>query len=333
MTVTVISPHPRVDETIQEEWQGIVEILAEFMGTPIASIVKLSHGHISVVVCNHNTNPLFLELAQVCSGSNLYCEQVVATDARVFVFNAMDDKYWSDHPAIQYQLINYLGYPIHWPNGDIFGTLCILNSTAQHYSDKQERLMIQLRNMIETHLELVEKNLALENVSKDLRHLANTDELTNVLNRRAFIAESEKELQRAKRHGHHSCLLMMDLDNFKDINDQYGHEIGDEVLRLFSHCIRASKRPYDIFGRIGGEEFAILLVETKCSHAIEQAERIRKKVANIFFHTHGQQIQITASIGVCELTRDEPGILSGLSRADKFLYQAKREGKNRVCAV
>jgi len=330
VTKKIISPHPQVRETLLVQWQSILEILAEFMEVPVALLMSLNKDELTVFAKNDSIlNPFNVGDKENCRNSGLYCERVVDTNQRLFIHNALESKEWRENPDIEFNLVNYLGYPINWPNGDIFGTLCILDSEPHHYSEKQERLMVQFRNMIEVNLELLEKNLKLENLSKNLEYLANTDELTDIWNRRAFIAESEKELQRAVRNEHPVCLLMLDIDDFKLINDQFGHEVGDEVLKLFCHGIMATKRSYDIFGRIGGEEFAILLPETKQAEAVELAERIREKIANIFFHTQQQNVRITVSIGVCQLTPQD-NILSGLNKADKVLYNAKRAGKNQV---
>ena len=331
MTTNIIAPHPQINGSLLEQWQTILDVLAEFMEVPVALIVHFHQDKLTVWVKNDSiNNPFKVGDREQCTDSNLYCEHVIHSNNRLFVANALEDERWKNSPDVALNLINYLGFPIHWPNGDAFGTLCVLDTKPRSYTDKQEHLMLQLGKLIEADLELQEKNLELENLSKNLQYLANTDELTGVWNRRAFINESEKELQRARRYGHDVCLLMMDIDDFKDINDEFGHEVGDEVLKLFCHGINATKRTYDIFGRIGGEEFAMLLPETNQNEAIELAERIRKKISDIFFHTQGEAVKITVSIGACQLSLLENNILSGLNKADKVLYAAKRAGKNQV---
>jgi diguanylate cyclase (GGDEF)-like protein len=316
---------------MMEQWVSMLNILAEFMDVPVAMLTRLEREDLSVYVKNTSpSNPFKLGTKEKCNGSGTYCEHVITHSSRLFVNNALEAPEWRDNPDVAYDLINYLGYPVRWPNGDMFGTLCVLDSKPHEYTEKQERLMLQMRNMVEINLELLEKNLELENLSKNLQYLANTDELTGIWNRRAFIAESNKELQRAQRTQHPTCLLMMDLDDFKEINDRFGHEVGDEVLKLFTHSIRATKRSYDIFGRVGGEEFAMLLPETRKVEAIELAERLRQRVSEIFFHKQQTDIAITVSIGVYELAKNDTTILAALSKADKILYAAKRAGKNQV---
>lgn len=331
MTTSLHVPHPQVRDSMMKQWVSMLNILAEFMDVPVAMLTRLEREDLSVYVKNTSpSNPFKLGTKEKCNGSGTYCEHVITHSSRLFVNNALEDPEWRENPDVAYDLINYLGYPVRWPNGDMFGTLCVLDSKPHEYTEKQERLMLQMRNMVEINLELLEKNLELENLSKNLQYLANTDELTGIWNRRAFIAESNKELQRAQRTQHPTCLLMMDLDDFKEINDRFGHEVGDEVLKLFTHSIRATKRSYDIFGRVGGEEFAMLLPETRKVEAIELAERLRHRVSEIFFHKQQTDIAITVSIGVYELAKNDTTILAALSKADKVLYAAKRAGKNQV---
>lgn len=323
--------HPSVKDELLNQWQTMLDLLAEYMTVPVALIMRLDKDKITVCVKNNAvSNPYHIGETEVLLGSGLYCEEVVRSNAPLFVKNALEDPKWQENPDLERDMVNYSGLPLRWPNGDIFGTLCVLDSKTHVYDDKQQRLMAQMQLMVESHLDLLEKNHKLKLLSQELQALADTDDLTGVWNRRAFIEEGNKELQRVQRNKQPVCLLMMDIDDFKDINDAFGHEVGDEVLKLFTHCISANKRSYDIFGRIGGEEFAMLLPETRRPEAIELAERIRRKVSEIFFHKHHHEIRITVCIGVYELASNDTTILSALSKADERLYAAKRAGKNKV---
>lgn len=327
-----LSKHPHISSDLLNQWQTIMDILSVIMDVPIALIMRYETAHFSVYVKNDDQGNPFDIGEIVENGTGSYCESVINDDNPILIPNALLDEKWVNAPEIEMGLINYLGFPLRWPNGDAFGTICILNTEAVSYSEKQQQLMLQIKNIVESNLELLEKNQQLEVLSNNLQYLANTDDLTGIWNRRAFIHESNKELQRTRRSNHNTCLLMMDIDDFKVINDAFGHEVGDEVLKLFSHSIQAAKRPYDVFGRIGGEEFAVLLPETTLKQAMLLAERLRKKVAAIFYYTGGNDISITVSIGAYELKDDETNILVALNKADKLLYAAKHAGKNTVMA-
>ena len=166
-------------------------------------------------------------------------------------------------------------------------------------------------------------------VVRELERLAITDSLTGLLNRGNFIDHVELELCRIRRSGTTSSLLMMDLDHFKEINDTYGHPIGDEVLRQFSAFVTTQKRCNDQAGRLGGEEFAVLLQDTVASEAVHFAGRILQGCAQLHVETPRGTPAPTVSIGVSELQPLDPSADTVLTRADAALYRAKANGRNR----
>jgi len=163
---------------------------------------------------------------------------------------------------------------------------------------------------------------------------AREDYLTGLANRRHFLEQAEAQLAHVQRYGNTLSLLMLDIDHFKDINDTYGHKIGDLVLQRLSHIMRGTLRTVDIIGRIGGEEFVMLLPETHLQEAVEAAERLREMVteAEIVLET-GTVLHVTVSIGVATLRDKAANLETLLSRADQALYQAKAAGRNKVCAA
>lgn len=168
----------------------------------------------------------------------------------------------------------------------------------------------------------------------ELRELAATDALTSLPNRRHFMSRIAAELTRIKSDGGHgSAVLMCDLDHFKHINDTWGHAIGDGVLQHFARMLRAQLREIDLVGRIGGEEFAVVLPDTNIESAHLFARDMQRRIADTPYLTGGQRIPLTVSIGISALhTRDEDAELA-LSRSDRALYYAKRRGRNRIESV
>lgn len=173
-------------------------------------------------------------------------------------------------------------------------------------------------------------NAELREANARLEQLATTDDLTRCANRRYLLELGEKELQRARRYDRPLGLILLDVDRFKDINDQHGHAAGDAVLRALADIMRAGFRESDIIGRIGGEEFAILLPETGIDQAKETAERIRRAVAETEVPVNDQALAVTASFGVAERLPSDAEIGTILARADNALYRAKDAGRNRV---
>jgi diguanylate cyclase (GGDEF)-like protein len=164
-----------------------------------------------------------------------------------------------------------------------------------------------------------------------VKALATTDELTGLPNRRAFMARLEDERARVQRYAPApTSILMLDLDHFKQINDQHGHAAGDSVLRCFSATLSAQLRKVDLAGRIGGEEFAILLPDTDTQAASIFAERLRQIVAGTPVDHAGTPISYTVSIGIASLTAADEHAEDALVRADHTLYAAKQAGRNRT---
>jgi diguanylate cyclase (GGDEF)-like protein len=168
-------------------------------------------------------------------------------------------------------------------------------------------------------------------MEQELQRLATTDSLTGLPNRRHFMEQLEYELARIKRFGKPASLLMLDLDHFKRVNDTYGHAAGDAVLRHFAELAQTSLREIDLIGRLGGEEFGVLLPGTTQPGAIELAERLREAVAAAPVMAGEHQIPVTVSIGIAEFDPTDPHPDDILARADVALYKAKESGRNRVC--
>jgi diguanylate cyclase (GGDEF)-like protein/PAS domain S-box-containing protein len=165
---------------------------------------------------------------------------------------------------------------------------------------------------------------------EELFRIATTDGLTGALNRRYFLHRCNQEVQSSKRYQRRFSALMLDLDHFKRINDDAGHAAGDETLRTFSRLCTAQLRKADMFGRLGGEEFAIALPETPSQGALVVAERLRAATAATEVNANGSSIHFTVSIGVTELSSEDRDIEDVHRRADEALYEAKNSGRNRV---
>ncbi|VAX07467.1 GGDEF domain protein [hydrothermal vent metagenome] len=160
--------------------------------------------------------------------------------------------------------------------------------------------------------------------------LARTDELTSLNNRRAFFELGEKAFQHARRFNSNLSLIMLDLDYFKKINDHHGHAAGDKVLQTLGGLLKQSNREIDIIGRLGGEEFALILPETDLPGAIELAERLRQNVSGLLVKLGNTDIKFTISIGIAELQAENKTLDDLLLQADNALYTAKRNGRNCI---
>ncbi|MDQ1522421.1 MAG: hypothetical protein QOG00_1882 [Pyrinomonadaceae bacterium] len=172
--------------------------------------------------------------------------------------------------------------------------------------------------------------LDFKNYLDSCEEAAFTDHLTGLANRRRFERQLEREVARTRRYGHPFCLLILDIDHFKVVNDTYGHEGGDEALRRLGHVLQTGTRGVDTAARIGGEEFGIILTETDFEHGLEVAERLRKTVAETDIPEAGR---VTVSIGLAEFTEPPRDGRELYAAADAALYEAKRRGRNRVVSA
>ena len=184
------------------------------------------------------------------------------------------------------------------------------------------------------HMEIVTDISRRKEAEQKLLTMAHTDALTGLANRGHFLALAKLELSRSIRYGNPLSVLMLDADMFKTVNDRYGHAVGDKALQKLAQVCRDTLREVDIIGRLGGEEFAVLLPETDRSMAVEVAERVRRAVADSRVPMEsGLPLKLTVSIGVSSLTSREDNLDVLLNLADSALYEAKHAGRNRVSAA
>jgi diguanylate cyclase (GGDEF)-like protein/PAS domain S-box-containing protein len=193
--------------------------------------------------------------------------------------------------------------------------------------DKQVQAEETQRDIMD-NLETLNKELS--NVNTDLRRLARHDALTGLYNRRVLEEILDKESIRSRRTKRGFGVAIADIDNFKRINDTYGHECGDLVLQQLSQVFLKGIRNMDIVGRWGGEEFLFIFPETSCQGAMIVIERIRSKIEKTIIHYQGQDIYPTITIGLSYHSGDESEIKEIITEADKAMYKGKTTGKNRV---
>jgi diguanylate cyclase (GGDEF)-like protein len=166
--------------------------------------------------------------------------------------------------------------------------------------------------------------------AEQLERLATIDSMTGLYNRRHFLDQADAEWSRFQRHQRPLSMLMIDIDHFKQVNDRYGHAVGDETLIAVAQACAGGKRQSDIVGRLGGEEFAILLPETELAQAAIVADRLRAAIAGQVMTAHKVQFKVTASIGIAAASVSMSGIDALMRAADQALYQAKAKGRNCV---
>jgi diguanylate cyclase (GGDEF)-like protein len=203
---------------------------------------------------------------------------------------------------------------------------------ALHKLTAQEASVI--RSILAVMVMVVGSSKALSKSLDELEYYSTHDPLTGLHNRRYFNEMLEYEIERSERHGHQFCILMLDLDDFKDINDTYGHPCGDTTLRSVAELLRHSTRKGDLTTRIGGDEFAIILTETSPSDAQQVAEKLRTELREHKFEAPADKsFHLTVSIGLIAYPDDAQNITDLMAGVDIGLYRAKSIGKDSVCTV
>ena len=189
----------------------------------------------------------------------------------------------------------------------------------------------QLRSHVREEGKLRAMTESLSARSETLEHAALTDSLTGMQNRRYFDDALREDLQEFRRIDRPIGLMILDLDHFKMVNDTHGHDVGDEVLRAVSNCLREFTRYHDVAARLGGEEFAVVAPNMDEQLLVKLAERIRTAIASLTVVSGNVRLKVTTSVGLAVWDRKETAE-DFFRRADRMLYQAKRMGRDRVCA-
>jgi diguanylate cyclase (GGDEF)-like protein len=252
--------------------------------------------------------------------SQSLCHITVVQGKALIVEDALRDPRVRDYPCVTdgLKLRFYAGIPLRTPDGHVVGTLCAADTKSRTFSRQDVEILSDLAQFVISELEL--------------RTLAMTDALTDALSRRAFREEAARAVALARRHSSELSVLMLDLDHFKRVNDTYGHHVGDRLLVEVVSMLRANSCESDIIGRLGGEEFAMLLHQSGAQAALEVAEKLRSVVARLQLEIEEKTIGATISVGVAGLDQKTGNIDALLEHADAALYAAKADGRNR-CAL
>jgi diguanylate cyclase (GGDEF)-like protein len=302
-----------LDTPSEEAFDRITRLVRRIFSAPIATVTFLDghrqwfKSHQGVDVSETARNVAFCRIP-IMEGRPLIVPDTLA-DARF-----RDNPLVVGPPGIRF----YAGAPLRASNGAFIGTLCAMDVLPRAFGAHEVDVLLDLARLVENELEL--------------RVLATTDALTGLVSRRAFLDEGERALNLARRHRYDLSCVCFDLDHFKAVNDTAGHAGGDAVLAATAGTCAAMLRKSDIFGRLGGEEFAILLPHAGAAEAAGVAEKLRAAIEVQAAASALPIRAVTASFGVSTLGSASPDLASLLAVADEALYSAKSRGRN-CCIV
>lgn len=206
-----------------------------------------------------------------------------------------------------------------------------LRKAVKQEEELAAKIMDQNRKLKRAFEDIERVNEELVRANRELERIARHDALSGLLNRITLFNAVDVEIERSLRTGTSLSGIMIDIDHFKNINDNYGHQCGDDVIRMIGNWLLGNLRKYDVAGRYGGEEFFVVLPNTRLNHAVKIAERFRKTVQTYTIECDSHAIQITASMGVAEYRMGETRDM-WISRCDRAMYVAKHRGRNQVVA-
>lgn len=294
-----------LDRASEKEFEQIVTLVRTLFKVPYVAINLI------------DTDRQFMQTAagmqpMNCPRGDTFCDQTIRGRRALAVEDATQDPRFASNPYVysEAHIRSYLGVPLTSPDGYNIGALCVFDTEPRSFSAGDIDVLSNFSKIVMSQFEL--------------RLIARQDSLTGALTRRAFF----ERLDRALAEDEESSLLMLDLDHFKKVNDTHGHSAGDLVLRRVSECLMANLRNLDSVGRLGGEEFGVLLSGVPEAEALRIADGLRGAISDLEFPEMGGFRQ-TVSIGVAS-RRGETSQSKWLARADEALYTAKHAGRNTL---
>ena len=301
-----------LDTAVEEPFEKIVTLVRTVLAVPVATVTLVDRDRQWFKARRG------MEQSETPRAVS-FCTHTIQQRDPLIIENALADPRFADSPLVvgPPYVRSYAGIPLRTPEGYNVGALCAMDTRPRRFSPADIAILSNFANIVCDELEL--------------RLIAQVDHLTGALTRRGFVDQAQREMERTLRYGRASSLIMIDVDHFKRVNDTYGHSIGDQVLKQIASLAETTLRPCDLFGRLGGEEFALLMPETSGAAALVVAERLRNTIAEHPMTLHGGgTIHVTASFGVAELSASFNTLTAWLERADTMLYAAKSGGRNRT---
>lgn len=249
-----------------------------------------------------------------------FCNITIRTYDPLIIEDTLEDERMRDNPAVTGPpfLRSYIGAPLTTAEGFNLGAICAFDTKPRRFTMREVKMLTKCAKLTMNQLEL--------------RSQANQDSLTEVANRRSFVSGLEAEMARLRRKTGTASVAFLDIDFFKDVNDNFGHPTGDRVLHEFAKVIVGMSRQNDLVARLGGEEFAVLLPDTDLDAAQIWAERVREQVAKTRFDKD-TALRLTVSIGLAAVDETQTTSDAILQLADSALYDAKRQGRDCVTVL
>lgn len=308
--LTAVERYDILDTPPEPAFDRIATLVRLIFGVE-TSIVSLIDAHRQWYKASEGT-----PLKEVPIGETFCRYAMPGTDAMIVPDASQDERFCdSPHVTADHGVRFYASMPLTTEDGHNIGTICAIDSQPRQFSVRELEIFRELARIVMSEMEL--------------RRLATTDGLTGVSTRRAFKEDAEKYVALARRHRSQLSAITFDIDRFKAINDTYGHAAGDVVLKAVARAVEPILRQSDIFGRLGGEEFGVILPDADASAAMAVAEKLRHALLELRFPGSRPALLVSASFGVASFDPGADDYDSLMLKADEALYEAKRTGRNK----
>jgi diguanylate cyclase (GGDEF)-like protein len=312
------------------KWQRLVNMMAKLFDAASGVVVQYRKEAFNVVATSDNDGNFLQVNSRWPWDMKSFCRRIVETNQMLYVNDPKASEQWCCVPPVSEGPVrSYLGYPIYWPDGSIFGSFCVIDTKPTDYATSLIEMLEQLKLIVESELKHVVdtqkiKSLLAEKVKNEavLKQLALFDPLTQCANRNLLNERFDYRLNKSTRDDSAFHIAYIDLDQFKPINDQFGHNAGDKVLSTIADRLKQSVRAHDLVARIGGDEFVILFDDSIDSTHIKQ------KLAAIVkapIEYNDIELVVSASIGLSRFPDDGGSLHLLLATADADMYSQKKK--------
>ncbi|MEH6443269.1 MAG: sensor domain-containing diguanylate cyclase [Oceanospirillaceae bacterium] len=286
-----------------DKWQQTVNLLAKLFDAPAGFLVQHTLDGYQVTIASEQSSNPYSAGTVIEPQTNIFCRKIIETRKPLYVANATVDSYWDTNPEVTNDgFVSYLGVPVFWPNGKPFGTFCVMDFKVTHYEQTYVDLIHQLKDILESDLSLIE-------MYQQVQKLAVTDALTSIHNRRGFEILAQQRLHLAKRIDNSLSLFYFDVDQFKRINDQYGHTVGDDVLKIVAEALQESTCKADVIGRMGGDEFVALVSAKNADESAKILNGFNQNIVNKQKNTSTPVFSVTAGFTAVDLALEIKDII------------------------
>lgn len=327
MTAFLTSRFDSQDNIIDlSKWQELADLIVDIFDADCGAIIEFTGRSFHTLVSSNNDTNFLHQGSQWSSDSKSFCRTIVETGKELYVPNALESEYWINAPAVENGPVrSYCGVPVFHPDGSIYGTVCAIDTKHTNYKNALIKLLFHLSKLITADLKMAYE-------AEQHKQMALTDSMTDLLNRRGLDVLGKQKRKDAKRYQKTIGILYLDIDNLKQVNDNFGHSTGDQCIQVLADILKSEVRESDLIARTGGDEFIVLTLLNKEQETELNALslRIRQRYQKKTQHQPGLNIS-SISIGLhLESHNSTTSLKDMFMNADASMYKEKEQKKNTI---